>query len=97
MTGPAGACPETAPAFVFPGSGRKFKGNNAKGSRTLCVRDPAVSFGFQSEAADIGTVLAHEINVIAPAVLKKCTNLIHCILLLSRTPGGASCSYLFFF
>lgn len=35
-----------------------------------------------SEAVYVLTVLAHEVNVITPAILEKCTDLVHEILLL---------------
>ena len=34
-----------------------------------------------SEAVYVLTVLAHEVNVITPAILEKCTDLVHEILL----------------
>jgi hypothetical protein len=40
------------------------------------------------EAVHELTVLAHEINVIAPAVLKECTNLVHRILLCPASLAG---------
>ena len=55
--------------------GKKSPAPQCRGSkRSFCYAD--------SEAVRVLTVLAHEINVIAPAILEKCANLVHYVLLL---------------
>ena len=45
----------------------------------------------RSEAVYVLAVLSHEINVIAPAILEKCTDLVHSILLPATRSGADPC------